>query len=133
MRTNRYTEDDAIHANAFVPRQTASSTILGLGGQISHSLQFGGNWRVTPQLRAGIYIALNQDRRNLTVALADRLFLPKAYVSGRVGVRSQSGFRGGAGVRVARGQTSLLLDYDVRTLAQRGQNHALTISLAHAF
>jgi len=132
MSTNRYTEADAVHANALLPRQTASSTILGLGGQVSLPMQFSG-WRVTPQLRAGVDIALNQDRRNLTVGLADRLFLQEAYVAGPVGVRSQSGFRGGAGVRVARGLTSVVLDYDVRTLSQRGQSHALTISLAQAF
>jgi outer membrane autotransporter protein len=52
MTINGYTESDAIHASAALPRQTATSTILGLSGQVSHPMQFGA-WRVTPQARAG--------------------------------------------------------------------------------
>lgn len=132
MTINGYSESDAIHASAALPRQTATSTILGLSGQVSHPMQFGA-WRVTPQARAGWDIALNQDRRNMTVGLADRLFLQEAYVTGPVGIRAQSGFRGGAGVQFRHGPASLLLDYDARTFAGGGASHMLTVSLAYSF
>lgn len=132
MSIAAYNESEAVHANAAVPRQTATSSILGLGGQASYPMRYSG-WRITPQLRAGIDIALNQDRRNLTIGLADRLFLQEAYVSGPVGVRAQSGFRGGAGVQLRRGAASVLLDYDARTFAGGGASHTLTVSIGYSF
>ena len=112
--------------------QSATRQDGGLGGQMSCPMQYGG-WRITPQARAGIDIALNQDRRNLTTGLADRLFLQEASVTAPVGVRAQSGFRGGAGVQFRRGAMSMLIDYDARTFAGGGSSHLLTLSLGHAF
>lgn len=132
MNIGRYTETEAVHANASVPRQTATSTVLGLGGQASYPMSWQG-YRITPQIRAGWDAALNQDRRNLTLGLANRLFLPEAYVTGPVGIRAQSGFRGGVGVQMRRGNASLLLDYDARTFAGGGSSHMFSVSLGYAF
>ncbi|WP_421995369.1 esterase-like activity of phytase family protein [Roseococcus sp.] len=134
MSVDRYTETDAVHANASVPRQTATANILSLGMQGSHPMQFQGGWRVTPQLRAGWDFALSDDNRNMTIGLSERLFMPEAYVTGPVGTRIQSGFRGGAGVRVQRGAASVLVDYDVRSYqGGGGQSHAVTIALGYSF
>jgi len=133
MSVDGYTESDAVHANASVPRQTATSNILSVGAQGSYPMQFQGGWRVTPQVRAGWDFALSEDRRDLTIGLAGRLFLPEAYVTGAVGTRTQAGFRGGAGVRVQRGAASVLLDYDARSFQGGGQSHAVTIALGYSF
>lgn len=134
MSVDGYTESDAVHANASVPRQTATSNILSVGMQGSYPIQLQGGWRVTPQLRAGWDFALSEDRRDLTIGLAERLFMPEAYVTGAVGTRSQAGFRGGAGVRVQRGAASVLVDYDARSFqGGGGQSHAVTIALGYSF
>lgn len=134
LSVDRYTETDAIHANASVPRQTATSDVLSIGGQVSYPMQLQGGWRVTPQIRAGWDFALGDDRRDMTIGLANRLFLPEAYVTGPVGTRSQSGFRGGAGLRVQRGAASVLVDYDARSYQHGGgQSHAITVALGYSF
>ena len=132
MRVGRYTETEAVHANAAFPRQTASSSVLGIGAQASYPIRHEG-WRITPQLRAGWDFQLNNDARNMTVGLSERLFLPEAFASGPVGTRNQSGFRGGAGVRVQRGAAGLLVDYDVRTFTGSSTSHNITVSVNYAF
>ena len=124
---------NAIHANAAYPSQTSTTSVLGLGAQAAYPMVYEG-WRIVPQLRAGWDFALNQDQRSMSVGLSERLFLPEAYVSGQVGVRNQSGFRGGAGVQFRRGAMSFLLDYDVRTFSNNGGNsQALNVSLGYSF
>jgi uncharacterized protein YhjY with autotransporter beta-barrel domain len=133
MRMNGYTETDAVHANATFQSQTSATSVVGIGAQAAYPLQYEG-WRIVPQLRAGWDFALNQDQRSMSVGLSERLFMPEAYVSGQVGVRNQSGFRGGAGVQFRRGAMSFLLDYDVRTFSNNGGNsQALTVSLGYSF
>ena len=133
QRVEGYTEKDAILANAQVPRQSFDQAVLNLGGQVSWPLELFGT-RVVPQLRAGWDFGLTNDRRNLTIALAERANLPEARVRGPVGTANLSGFHGGAGVAFRRENLSLLLDYDVRArTVTGGADHLLTVSLGVAF
>jgi uncharacterized protein YhjY with autotransporter beta-barrel domain len=132
LRIDGYAEQDAILANASVPRQSFSQAVLNLGGQVSWPLQFDG-LRVVPQLRAGYDIGLTDDRRTLTIGLAERMALADARVTGAVGTQNRGGFRGGAGVVLRRQNLSLLVDYDVRTSGRATVDHLVTVSIGAAF
>jgi uncharacterized protein YhjY with autotransporter beta-barrel domain len=132
MTIDGYTETDAILANAVVPRQTAKQSVLNLGGQVSWPLQFEG-LRVVPQLRAGYDIALSDDKRDMTIGLAERMAWAEARATGAVGTLNQTGFRGGAGVVFRRENLSLLVDYDLRTRPYGTFDHLVTISLSASF
>ncbi|MCO6414731.1 esterase-like activity of phytase family protein [Siccirubricoccus sp. KC 17139] len=131
LTINGYTESEAIHAAARVPRQDFEQAVLNLGGQVSWPLRF--DWaQVVPQLRAGYDIALTDDKRDIAISLAT-VARPEAQVTGPVGTLNQSGFRGGAGVVFRRENFSLLLDYDIRTRREGTLDHLFTISLGMAF
>lgn len=127
-----YTEQDAILANAAVPKQSFDNTTLYLGSFVSYPFQAAG-LQITPQVRAGYNLDLSGDNRTMTIGLSERAGMPDAQVTGPVGTLGTSGFHGGAGVSFRRDNISLLVDYDVQTRTYGTVDHLVSVSLGMAF
>ncbi len=127
-----YTEQDAILANAMVPKQSFDSTTLYLGGFVSYPTQVG-SVQVIPQVRAGYNLDLTGDQRTMTIGLAERADMSDARVTGPVGTLGTSGFHGGTGVSFRHDNMSLLVDYDVQTRTYGTVDHLVSVSVGMAF